>query len=447
MTENTNVRRTLKIVVSTALMMMGSCSSTDEPDLEPDRRDGDLVTIRGLALHIDVTDEFPLAGATISVYGGAVAEKATTDKEGRFQLRIPRSTQFIHASAPGYWGNIQHVDAAAPSSIGIEMALATDQFIANEGSALGLIVDETKGFVAVHFDGHEGSESITIDAQSEQPYSFADGKRILGNHLTDNGVPDREGEMIFPLVDVGDISVAVNGGPDTVCTLPTDIKWPVIAKTLTSVEAECSELTEMSGRVVDDQDHGVPNADVSVELSHGKIGNYTVDYQTKPWEGSSLQAITNTDGDFVLTVPPGTHFVHVQADGHWGTLSMIEIEDEEEHEGEYVVFHDSVIEERFFDSKQANKSLGIFALSSPAELWNAEIRRGDTMESWTGNWFVGRSPIRFLHVWFGPMVPGQVAAIHGDVPGRREKCKVTMNPWEVRANTVTIGTSVCRDAE
>ncbi len=439
----------LDIVVFTSLITMSGCDGSVEPDLQPevDLRGAELdhVLIRGVTLQIRNSEEFPLEGATVAVYGGIVTRSTTTDSEGKFQLRIPRSTQFLLASAPGYWSLLQYIDPASPHSAAIEMSLVTDEFIQNEVSALGLTGDGTKGFIAIHFHGDKGGESAAIEATSQQPYSLADSKRIPGNRLPDKNLPEREGDLIFPFVDVGDTKVVVAGGPETVCTLPEGIEWPVIAKTVTAVDAECAELIEVRGRVVDVFGDNIFLAYVSVQLSVGKIGKYTVDFEGKTWDGGPLQFVTSEAGNFSVRVPPGTHFVSVSKIGHWGSVSVLKIGDADEDqqaERDYPVYPDRVIEEAMFAGEKSNKSRGIFALSSPVELRQAEIHRNNSSRILRGAW----SPSS-RSFWFPPVSIGEVTVVPGKPLDESRICHVTMNPWKVRANKVTIGTSICQDAQ
>ncbi len=442
----------LDIALITLITAIG-CSTTIGPDLDIDPEHDDKlekVLIRGevFATSSDF-DQLVLEGATVVVHGGNSTASATTDSKGRFQLRVDRHPTFLHVRAPGYWGALEYVDPVSPSSASLEMHVVTAEVLAR---ALGLSIDETKGILDIHFWGHKGRERVTISAQSKRPFSLESGKQIPGNRLSDD--IGHRAEIIFPLVDAGNTDVIVEGGPRSICTLPTNLQWPVLTKTVTYILVLCSELVQVSGQVVDDQDNNVSNASVTVELDN-KIGNYSIDFN-KVWDREPLQFTTEEDGDFSITVPLGRHFVRVDKERHWGSVSMLEINAEDVDDGDvdqdddrsYPVFRDSFVQEKFFDGGQDDKSLGIFVLSSPEESTTAELRRSDTTKIWAGEWLsVAKSDLFWFSPiflrWFSPMEPGQVTVVHGE----DRDCHVTMNPWSVRANTVTIGTSFCQKAE
>ncbi len=190
-------------------------------------------------------NEDPLAGVAVEVVDG---EATSTDLSGAFSLTAPMGEEvlFRHGDATGYWGEVETTTFTPPDlDLGTKY-LPSDDAVSDElGGVPGVDpIDPGKGIVIVSFDdaSESGGESAGLSLSSEPSFTQNDqGVFEVSPALLDNG----GGELIFVNVDPGDATITVQGssGVNT-CVLasPSITDWPVVAHTITFVEAVCAPL-------------------------------------------------------------------------------------------------------------------------------------------------------------------------------------------------------------
>jgi hypothetical protein len=203
-----------------------------------------LTTVSGtVTVQESLDTNSPAAGATVSVREASLS--TTADEFGDFSFDVFPGVWFFESSKEDSWGFIELYDVPAEGRNDFEVVVAADAFVAQLEEALMVDIDGTKGMVTLLFEpaGGMGGETATLS----EPYDFsltfdADGKPFL----SDKVIPGDEAPILtFGGVDLTEELTLTPVGVDGVNACDLEYRgavYPVMAKTITLVDAECAPL-------------------------------------------------------------------------------------------------------------------------------------------------------------------------------------------------------------
>ena len=185
----------------------------------------------------------PAAGATVSVRETSLS--TTTDEFGDFSFDVFPGVWFFESSKENTWGFIELYDVPAEGRSDLEVVVAADAFVTQLEEALMVDIDDTKGMVTLLFEpaGGMGGETATLSEPYDLLLTFdADGEPVLSDEV----LPGDEAPILsFVGVDLTEELTLTPVGVDGVNACDLEYRgavYPVMAKTITVVDAECAPL-------------------------------------------------------------------------------------------------------------------------------------------------------------------------------------------------------------
>jgi hypothetical protein len=185
----------------------------------------------------------PAVGATVSVRETSL--RTTADELGDFSFDVFTGVWFFESSKEDTWGFIELYAVPTAGRSDLEIVVAADAFTAQIGETLMVDIDDTKGMVTLLFEpaGGSGGETATLS----EPYDFsvtfdADGEPVLSDEVLDG---DEAPVLAFGGVDLTEELTVTPVGVDgeNACELEyPGAVYPVMAKTITVVDAACAPL-------------------------------------------------------------------------------------------------------------------------------------------------------------------------------------------------------------
>ncbi len=203
-----------------------------------------LTTVSGtVTLQESLDMDSPAAGATVSVRKTSLS--TTADEFGEFAFDVFPGLWFFESSKEDTWGFIELYAVPAEGRSDLEVVVAADAFVTQLEEALMVDIDDTKGMVTLLFEpaGGMGGETATLS----EPYDFsltfdADGEPVR----SENVLPGDEAPILgFAGVDLTEELTLTPVGVDGVNACDLEYRgavYPVMAKTITVVDAECAPL-------------------------------------------------------------------------------------------------------------------------------------------------------------------------------------------------------------
>lgn len=251
-----------------------------------------------------VTDQGPLAGATVTVLGHELT--ATTDANGDYSIeKVPVGDVFLVAEGNGSWGVLVGANVVEGVT-SIDLELVPDSVVTAVAGMLGRTIDVQDGIFQVLFDNHAGGESASLTAPSDDPFTFGvDDDPVVRSSLLASGSQ----ELIFSGMEPGTTGVTASSG----CTAAfPGADWPIRAKTITSVWMDCvasGTTGTIAGTATDE--NGAALAGLTVTVT----------------EHAGLTATTDANGDYAIQNVP-VDVVHLLAGktGYWSQLVRAEVE-------------------------------------------------------------------------------------------------------------------------
>jgi len=203
-----------------------------------------LTTVSGtVTLQESLDMGSPAAGATVSVRGTSLT--TTADELGDFSFDVFPGLWFFESFKENTWGFIELYYVPAEGRSDLEVVVAADAFVTQIEEALMVDIDDTKGMVTLLFEpaGGMGGETATLSEPYDVSLTFdADGEPALSTKTLPG---DEEPILGFGGVDLTEELILTPVGVEGVnaCDLEyPGAVYPVMAKTITVVDAECAPL-------------------------------------------------------------------------------------------------------------------------------------------------------------------------------------------------------------
>ena len=200
---------------------------------------GETSTVTGTVRFYE--EGFPtVSGATVEVYG--TNRSTTTDANGDFTLEgVPHGDTFFITTAAGSWSVVDYwfVPDETPDAGSADLLVVRDDEVAAWSASMGRAISDNHAMVDVLFyDGAQGGETATIDADSDLPFTFSGWDAVDQQSV----IADSSGfgELVFPNIDPpsGDVDATVMPSRCSVDE-SAGLRYPIFPKSLTIIYASC----------------------------------------------------------------------------------------------------------------------------------------------------------------------------------------------------------------
>jgi len=199
---------------------------------------GLTATVTGTVIEGGDETGTPLEGATVSVVG--TSRTAMTNALGQWTLEVPEGEVYLQASVTGYWSSVVRFDVPSEGLTGVELEVIASGLVADIGTALGEMVDETKGIAIVSFDpvGAVGDQTATLSEEFDFSFSF---DATDDPQLTDALLVGGDSDLIFVGVELTDALTVSPAGATAGenCFVRFSATPPVLERTITAVDVPC----------------------------------------------------------------------------------------------------------------------------------------------------------------------------------------------------------------
>ncbi len=178
-----------------------------------------------------------VAGATVEVYGTDLS--TTTDANGDFTLEgVPHGDTFFITTADGSWSAVDYWYVPDETANGADLLVVRDAEVAAWATTIGRPINDNHAMVDITFNGAQGGETATIDADSDPPFTFsgwdADDQQSVIADSTGFG------ELVFPNINPPSGTVDATVMPSS-CYIDeaAGLRYPIFQKSITFIYALC----------------------------------------------------------------------------------------------------------------------------------------------------------------------------------------------------------------
>lgn len=202
-----------------------------------------LTTASGTVTLIEVDTESAAVDAEVSWFGTSFS--ATTDERGRFFLELPKGELLLLTSKEGAWSNVEVESVSDTGLLNPNIEIIADAMVAKVAGDLMRDIPEEEGIVSVEFEPASavvGGETVRLANEYQYHFAFtgdASGNWVISEELLTDGsrtLSFAGGELTHQLIVEPE---GVEGANTCSHALP-HAALPVLAKTVTSVQALCT---------------------------------------------------------------------------------------------------------------------------------------------------------------------------------------------------------------